>query len=301
VWNEVCYDFVSYQRWCHHGTNCHRIHPRDRDAFLPIVVKESVAYSRMRNQARAKRETTGAPNGVPSTPLPTSDTDPVPASTLPDEQVPARVKLPSVSRPPPSTAAEAPSGDFSARLETHPMPSSSRTGESFPATNHEDSNENVEHWDTIDLHKGGVDSSNSDGDRSYQLLTDKVDGSDSDWNPWKDMPIRWHTTGDEESPGGEECWSDSNETSDSHHQLPSQHFPHSAQTNMLSDQSGSAKRVAHPPRSYAHPVQLPHHRPKTTELCRDWLRNRCNKAYSCHYIHEDLEYDGDPVGVICFL
>lgn len=210
----------------------------------------------MRIQARAKRGTTdtsGAPNGVPSTPLPISDADSVPASTLSDGQVPARVKLPSVSRPSPSAAAEP----------------------------------------------------------SCQLLTDKVDGSDSNWNPWKDVPLRWHTTGGEESLGEEECWSDSNETSDSHHQPSSQYFTHAVQTNMLIDGPAPAKCVARSSKSYLHspplcpqraadPVQLRHPRPKTTELCRNWLRNKCNRGYSCHYIHEDLEYDDDPVGVTCF-
>src|SRR6266511_4296063 len=152
----------------------------------------------------------------------------------------------------------------------------------------------------MDWHKRDIGSSNSDSDRSYQLLKDKVGESDSDLNPWKDVPPRWHTTGDEDWLNEEERSSDSDETSDSHHQTPSRYFTRTPPANHVPHPSKSSLHSPSLcPQRVAHPV--PQRRPKTMELCRKWLRNQCDKGYSCHYIHEDLDYDNDPVGVICLL
>ncbi|KAF8956332.1 hypothetical protein BDZ97DRAFT_1852429, partial [Flammula alnicola] len=287
ILNDICYDFVSYRRWCPHGSRCSRIHPLDKKAYLPIAIQEQVRFEHM-------KATAGSAKCNGSNILPGDAANCAPEMHPGNAQIssisvdnPIRVKLPALasSADVAKTMASSPPLAQNSKPTTKP-PSHHRPTQPLPADCSSRSMDDVHNWDKmIGLHKSsrghhGSSDTNGFSDDSDDEVPAHVRAL------YPSNPRNWevHTE--------ESAWSDSNDTVE---ETP----PSKENTFETSIPPPS------PPPQYPTPAPQPagpeikrHPRPRNSERCRNWLRNQCSLGYACNYIHEDLDYDDDPLPMI---
>lgn len=263
---DICYDFVSFRRWCPHGSKCVRVHPLDKHAYLPTVMKERDQYERMK-AAAGKDDNRSVEKPTPSTSHVKSDS----AHETTHETI--RVKLP------PNTHSD----------NAEPSTSTSRQHRSTTSVPVASSND-VHNWDTIvGLHprqRSRSSSASGKSERDARLR-----------NP--SDPRYWEVCTDEST------WSDSSESTTDPEAFRQYLEERRRQGTFMiakarEDLEPPKQEVATESGEDAPPKAKLHPRPRNSERCRNWLRNQCTLGYDCKYIHEDLEYDDDEPPVRFF-
>lgn len=148
----------------------------------------------------------------------------------------------------------------------------------------------VQNWDFIADFKAGwgshprvASSCTSSADSDLCQFSERE--AETSPNPWREVIPQWHTDSEPSSNPQKSSVIRSNtfqEHSDSR--------PSSSSSTAL----GGWQREGIAPTESRYPQSF-HQRPPTNERCRAWLRNSCMLGYNCRYIHDDLEYDPEPV------
>ncbi|TFK28574.1 hypothetical protein FA15DRAFT_633865 [Coprinopsis marcescibilis] len=303
--NEICVDFVRLDLWCPYSNKCPKIHPRDKWFYRAKLWGNRESTSPFHKDAVDHH--TSKPEGSSNKHSRNDLRDPPPSDQRIHELLgktpspPPAASIASRTRTAPTSQSRV--ADESEAWHLIPSPDSWRlsdgSGNSSSSTDHEDSNP-------------AFASSRRSSDTEEEILPRYTGPSGADREPREICKryLRGHChfrncryrhpklnfSPDTEGLLHKPITSDSNKlrylapistTQNTVPELEKEDLSKYQQICTWWLRTGVCQRSScwyqHPPVNRAPPPQ--------DEVCKQWLKNECNKEYLCHYVHHNLDYD----------